>query len=104
MLSVFIYLGKHTSDEGSVYLSKIKSIRTDFSEGDSYQKVVRFNFDGSLLVTGGCDKVLRVWKVNFHTYFQVIVDTCQSSIMSLQPAYESISIFHTNSEKGNKYV
>lgn len=46
-----------------MYLSKVASIRTDFSEGDSYQKVVHFNYDGSLLVTGGCDGVLRVWKV-----------------------------------------
>ena len=40
------------------------SVRTDFNEGDSYQKVVRFNHNGSHLVTGGCDGVLRVWKVS----------------------------------------
>lgn len=51
-------------DRGGVYLNKIKSIRTDFGEGDSYQKVVQFNYDGSLMITGGCDGVLRIWKVH----------------------------------------
>lgn len=51
------------SNHESIFLSTVGSIRTDFNEGDSYQKVVRFGYDGSRLVTGGCDGVLRVWKV-----------------------------------------
>ena len=42
----------------------VKSVRTDFSDKDSYQKVVRFNHDGSLIVTGGCDGIVRLWKVS----------------------------------------
>lgn len=40
-------------------------IRTDFAAGaDCYQKVVRFCYDGSRLVTGGMEGVVRVWKVS----------------------------------------
>lgn len=52
-------------DRDSVFLSTVRSIRTDFNEGDSYQKVIQFNYDGSLMVTGGCDGVLRAWKVYY---------------------------------------
>ena len=41
------------------------SIQTDFAAGaDCYQKVVRFCYDGSMLVTGGMEGVVRVWKVS----------------------------------------
>ena len=40
-------------------------IRTDFAPGaDCYQKVVRFCRDGSKLVTGGMEGVVRVWRVS----------------------------------------
>ena len=39
------------------------SVRTDFKDEQSYQKVVVFNYDGTLIVTGGSDCVVRVWKV-----------------------------------------
>lgn len=44
-------------------LSEISSVRTDFGGKNSFQKVVRFNFDGSLMVTGGSDGIVRLWKV-----------------------------------------
>ena len=40
-------------------------VRTDFAAGaDCYQKVVRFCRDGSKLVTGGMERVVRVWRVS----------------------------------------
>ena len=40
-------------------------METDFATGgDCYQKVVRFCHDGSKLVTGGTEGVVRVWKVS----------------------------------------
>ena len=42
------------------------SVKTDFASGaDCYQKVVRFCHDGSRLVTGGMEGVVRVWKVSY---------------------------------------
>ena len=42
------------------------SVKTDFASGaDCYQKVVRFCYDGSRLVTGGMEGVVRVWKVSY---------------------------------------
>ena len=41
------------------------SVKTDFAPGaDCYQKVVRFCRDGSKLVTGGMEGVVRVWRVS----------------------------------------
>lgn len=48
---------------GTLNMKKIASFQTDFGEGDSYQKVVSFSRDESLLVTGGCDGIVRIWKV-----------------------------------------
>ncbi len=46
-------------------LEESGSIRTDFAPGaDCYQKVVRFCRDGSKLVTGGMEGVVRVWRVS----------------------------------------
>ena len=46
-------------------VEKIKSVRTDFCDDGSFQKVVRFSPDGSILATGGADGQLRVWRVSF---------------------------------------
>lgn len=43
-------------------MESLHSVRTDFSP-DALQKAVRFNADGSLLVTGGADGFLRLWEV-----------------------------------------
>lgn len=41
------------------------SVKTDFASGaDCYQKAVRFCHDGSRVVTGGMEGVVRVWKVS----------------------------------------
>ena len=49
----------------NVCLESKGSIRTDFAAGtDCYQKAVQFCYDGSRLVTGGMEGVVRVWKVS----------------------------------------
>lgn len=63
-------------------MNTVRSIRTDFNEGDSYQKVIRFNYDGSLIVTGGCDGVLRAWKVHVR-YIIMIRITEYNYILSI---------------------
>ena len=45
-------------------VDKIKSVQTDFHSDDSFQKVVQFSPDHSILATGGADGHLRVWKVS----------------------------------------
>ena len=47
-----------------IFLQDVSSTRTDFSGTESYQKVVRFSRDGTRLVTGGAEGVVRVWKVS----------------------------------------
>ena len=51
---------KHVTFE----VEKLKSVQTDFCDKGSFQKVVRFSPDGSILATGGADGYLRVWRVN----------------------------------------
>ena len=48
-------------------------MQTDFDEKEPYQKAVRFSHDGSLLVTGGTDGVVRCWKVNKGMSAHVVV-------------------------------
>lgn len=74
-----MYIGG--SNHESIELKTVRSIRTDFSEGDSYQKVVRFSSDGSRLVTGGCDGVVRVWKV--HSDYIGSLLTCDGLLSSI---------------------
>lgn len=48
------------------------SVKTDFAPGtDCYQKVVRFCHDGSKLVTGGMEGVMRVWRVSLCVCYEV---------------------------------
>ncbi|XP_053919143.1 prolactin regulatory element-binding protein isoform X1 [Cuculus canorus] len=49
------------SQASEVNVESLHSVRTDFSP-DALQKAVRFNADGSLLVTGGADGFLRLWE------------------------------------------
>ncbi|KAL3870130.1 hypothetical protein ACJMK2_042741 [Sinanodonta woodiana] len=43
-------------------IEKIKSVKTDFAKSSSFQKVVQFSPDRSVIATGGADGYLRVWK------------------------------------------
>lgn len=49
-------------------IEKNKSVATDFSDGGAFQKCVIFSNDESLIVTGGADGYLRVWKVYILIY------------------------------------
>lgn len=51
------------SNSGELFVETMQSVRTDFGEKESYQKVVCFGHNGSMLVTGGMDGIVRVWKV-----------------------------------------
>ena len=52
---------------GKIYVKDTGSVRTDYSDKDSYQKVVCFCHDGSRILTGGIDGVVRVWKVGLQS-------------------------------------
>ncbi|XP_076462540.1 guanine nucleotide-exchange factor SEC12-like [Babylonia areolata] len=43
-------------------LQCLTSVQTDFEKDGGFQKVVRFSADHTLVVTGGADGFLRVWK------------------------------------------
>ncbi len=57
------------SNSGTLLVKTLQSVRTDFGEKESYQKVVCFGHDGSVLVTGGMDAIVRVWKVCGHIMY-----------------------------------
>ena len=59
------------------------SVKTDFATGaDCRQKVVRFCHDGSRLVTGGTEGVVRVWKVSLCASMWCVC-VCQSVSVSV---------------------
>ena len=73
MIHSFLYLlctvGKSADSNieelRNISLEESGSVQTDFTTGaDCYQKVVRFCRDGSKLVTGGVEGVVRVWRVS----------------------------------------
>ena len=55
----------HNSSEKQVTfdVQAIKNIRTDFHKDGGFQKAVQLSKDLSIMVTGGADGKLRVWKV-----------------------------------------
>ena len=44
-------------------LQCLKSVQTDFEKDGGFQKAVCFSPDHTLVITGGADGFLRVWKV-----------------------------------------
>lgn len=81
----FVYcLDQYDSNPGILYLNKIASVQTDFSDGDSYQKVVHFNHNGSLLITGGSDGVIRGWKVSVPSIWLVCIGPLLTTNNSLK--------------------
>ncbi|CAH0394346.1 unnamed protein product [Bemisia tabaci] len=51
-------------DSGKVLelaIEPLKSVQTDFSDGESLQRVVRISHIGNLMATGGTDGYLRLW-------------------------------------------
>lgn len=44
-------------------LQCLKLVQTDFEKDGGFQKAVRFSADHTLVITGGADGFLRVWKV-----------------------------------------
>ena len=44
-------------------IEQLKSVTTDFEKEGGFQKAVRFSRDHTLVITGGGDGFLRVWKV-----------------------------------------
>ncbi|PJF18165.1 hypothetical protein PSACC_02030 [Paramicrosporidium saccamoebae] len=48
--------------EGEIGLSLARSMKSDFSDIDSYQKVVRFSRDGHEMLTSGNDDTVRLWE------------------------------------------
>ena len=55
----------------SFHIEKKSELVTDFSEDGGFQKCVRFSADSSLLLTGGADGHVRVWKVSCSLTFYV---------------------------------
>ncbi|KAK7099887.1 guanine nucleotide-exchange factor SEC12-like [Littorina saxatilis] len=43
-------------------LECLKSVQTDFEKDGGFQKVVRFSLDRTLVITGGAEGFLRLWK------------------------------------------
>ena len=71
-------VGDRVEELRNIVLEESGSVRTDFATGaDCYQKVVRFCHDGSKLVTGGMEGVVRVWRVS--QYVCVYVCACPLS-------------------------
>ncbi len=60
------------SNNGELFVKTLQSVRTDFGEKESYQKVVCFSHNGSMLVTGGMDTIVRVWKVCVFKYMCLV--------------------------------
>ena len=73
MLTIYIsYTLGALGEDNEIYLSNIESARADFKEKQSYLNALQFNYDGTLIITGGSDGVVRVWKVSTYKYFSEI--------------------------------
>ena len=50
-------------------VNPVDLVQTDF-DTDGFQKVVHFSRDHSLMITGGADGYLRVWKVSLSLRYE----------------------------------
>lgn len=59
-----------TTDKKQVtfHMEETAKFRTDFCKDGSFQKVVKFSWDHSILATGGADGFLRIWKVGILSF------------------------------------
>ncbi len=90
------------TQERDVYLTTVGSIRTDFSEKHSYLNALQFNYDGTLIATGGTDSVVRIWKVleiiiiQKHTNWLLNAVACVKYVLIqlLYNNYHSLILYH----------
>ncbi|XP_014663700.1 PREDICTED: prolactin regulatory element-binding protein-like isoform X2 [Priapulus caudatus] len=83
--------GEATEVERMFEFEKLGCILTDFHADGGFQKAVRFSSDKSLLVTGGADGFLRVWKhPSLEKLYEVKAHSGEIDDLDISPAGDKI--------------